>query len=265
VLVILMSASCAAISGLSVYSIGDSSEAGPKSVPINMDDSSMPESLDDATTAPVEPVEPVSDAPVSPPVEGMNPADTGADSWTAPPDANDDVSSPPPVVDAGPDVAPPVIDAGPGPTCGPLSSRITCPSTQVCCANLSNYMNACSSASSCSGNTTLSCSTAADCPASAPICCGKLSTVTDAANDLPPKCTATGLSASCAASCADSPPADPTTCKYPPAGGSGLVRLCSHDKDCMSDTANSGCYNFNSAPVSWCSAALAGLEGVHQP
>jgi hypothetical protein len=43
------------------------------------------------------------------------------------------------------------------------------------------------------------------------------------------------------------------------------VRLCSHDKDCASDTANSGCYNFNSAPVSWCSAALAGLEGVHQP
>jgi hypothetical protein len=90
--------------------------------------------------------------------------------------------------------------------------------------------------------------------------------VADAANDLPPKCTATALYASCAASCNDAPPADWTTCKYP-ASGTGTVRLCSHDSDCTSDTATvgGGCYNFSGAPVSWCSTALAGIEGVHQP
>jgi hypothetical protein len=258
-----MSASCALISGISGYSIGEDKSKSP---PITTYDSSPPPPTDDATTIAEQPTEPVSDASVSQPNEGTNPAaDTGADTWTAPlVDAGDEVSSPP-VVDAGPDVTPPVIDAGPGPVCGPLASRTTCTSNQVCCANLTNYMNACSSASSCPSNATLACSTASDCPTSAPICCAKLSLVTDTLNDLPPKCTATGLSASCATSCNDSPPADWTTCKYPPAGGSGLIRLCSHDKDCTSDTANNACYNFNSAPVSWCSAALAGLEGVHQP
>ena len=156
---------------------------------------------------------------------------------------------------------------GPGsfPSCGPLASRSKCSVNQVCCANLPAQTNACSSASSCAANSTLACSTASDCPSSAPICCAKMTFVTDAANDLPPKCTATGLSASCASSCNDSPPADATTCTFPPSGGSGLARLCSHDADCTSDTANNGCYNFNGTPVSWCSAALTGLEGVHQP
>jgi Cellulose binding domain len=156
---------------------------------------------------------------------------------------------------------------GPGSvtSCGSLTSRIKCSANQVCCATLPAQTNACSSPSACPATTTLACSTASDCPSSAPICCAKMTLVTDAANDLPPKCTATGLAASCASSCNDSPPANSLSCTYPPSGGTGLVRLCSHDADCTSDTANNGCYNFNGAAVSWCSSSVAGLPGVDQP
>ena len=262
-LVVLVSASCAVISGLSPYSECDNCEATSKSQS-TVYDSSTPPPGEDAIATPVEPVEPV-DANVGAPDEGSSPGDSGADTW-GPADAQADMASPP--LDAGPDSPAPVIDSGPVtiPSCGPLASRSKCSANQVCCANLSAQTNACSSASSCAANATLACSTASDCPSSTPICCAKLSLVADALNDLPPKCTATGLSASCASSCNDSPPADATMCKYPPAGGTGLVRLCSHDTDCTSDTANPSCYNFNSAPVSWCiNALVSGLEGVHEP
>ena len=195
-------------------------------------------------------------------------ASTGAD-------AVGDQSSPPPVDggvadvsaprDAGPDVAAP-IDAGVGPSCGPLANRVRCSGSQVCCATFASQSNSCSAPASCSSGATLACSTASDCPSSAPICCGQMTTVPDALGELPPKCTATMLAASCAASCNDLPPSDGTTCKYPPVGV-GTIRLCSHDADCTSDpaTIGGGCYNFNSAPVSWCSTATAGVEGTHQP
>jgi hypothetical protein len=75
------------------------------------------------------------------------------------------------------------------------------------------------------------------------------------------------FSASCASTCNDSPPA--SGCTF-----TGIVRLCTHDGDCGSDTANplgSGpanqCWNYDGAPESWCtSATVGGLGGgVHQP
>ncbi len=158
-------------------------------------------------------------------------------------------------------------DGGPaGMSCGPLASRVHCGANQVCCAALATQVNACAAAGSCASNATLTCSSASDCPSSAPICCAMLAQVPDAQNDLPPKCTSTTLSASCASSCNDAPPSDATTCKFPPTG-TGLVRLCNHDSDCASDTATTGggCYNFDSGPISWCSTALEGLLGTHQP
>jgi hypothetical protein len=261
-LVVLMSASCEAISGLAQYSPCDNCEEAQKSPSTVPDSSVTPPMGEDAISIPEQTTE-ADDAPSATPDVETNPGDTGADGWTGPPvDAAGDVSSPP--LDAGPDGPPPVIDAGLGTSCG--ASHARCTANQVCCAtNLAMQVNTCGSASSCPANATLNCSTAADCPTSAPICCAKLSLVTDAANDLPPKCTATGLSSSCASTCNDSPPVNPYSCTFPPTGGTGMVRLCSHDSDCTSDTAYNGCYNFNSAPVSWCSTATAGLEGVHQP
>jgi hypothetical protein len=129
-------------------------------------------------------------------------------------------------------------------------------------------MGSCGGSDSSSGSSsgTLTCSGPSDCPSSAPICCAMLAQVPDAMNDLPPQCVNTILASSCASACKDSPPTDATTCRYPPAG-TGMVRLCNHDVDCATDpaTPGAGCYNFNSAPISWCSTSTAGLLGVHQP
>jgi hypothetical protein len=264
----LASASCAALAGLGDYSeCTDDCE----------DASRSPSKLLDASQVPDEPV--VEDAPATPDDisapsddadqegDGSVARDAELEASPTPLDAHSDVASPP--VDAAPDSVAPGVDSGPpgaGPTCGTLASRSRCNGNQVCCASLAAQTNACTTPASCASNATLACATASDCPASAPFCCGRMTLVPDAQNDLPPKCTATGLSASCAASCTDNPPADATTCKYPPSG-TGTVRLCSHDADCTSDIAlaGAGCYNFNGAPVSWCSTSLAGVEGTHQP
>ena len=271
ILLTAVGASCAALSGLDNFtSCTDDCEAASKS----------PASVGDAAAAAVEDApasveetsvedtsEPYGDVMETLPEEGTERVDTGlADATGAPPvDAQpEDVASPP--VDSGVDSMASVVDSGAGPTCGPLSSRIRCSGGQVCCANLAPQTNSCTAASSCASNATLQCATAADCPSSAPICCAQMSLVPDALNDAPPKCTATGLSASCAATCNDNPPTDPTTCKYPPTGNTGLIRLCSHNSDCTSDTAltGPGCYNFNGAPISWCSGFIAGGEGIAQ-
>jgi hypothetical protein len=157
-------------------------------------------------------------------------------------------------------------DAGPaGPTCGPKGTSFQCNSNQVCCANLSTQTNAC--AATCAANASLSCTTASDCPQSTPICCAQATSTPDSKNDPSPKCTTTALSASCASTCNDSPPA--AGCTF-----TGTIRLCSHDTDCQSDTANplalglaNQCWNYNGAPESWCTNAAAGNGGggVHQP
>ena len=187
---------------------------------------------------------------------GSSRVDSGSGGSTAPFDAGSDGLEA--GRDAGP--APPI-----GPTCGPRGATVRCYASQVCCENLAAQTNSCSA--SCASNATLPCSTASDCPTSAPICCAEMTLVPDSMNDLPPKCANTALFASCAASCNDNPPSDATTCKYPASGTTGMVRLCSHNADCASDTATTGggCFDFNGAPVAWCSTALTGLQGVQQP
>jgi hypothetical protein len=268
ILTVTVSASCAAVSGLDGYGectsdCGDASR-GPSVVPDASD------TADSSTTSQDTSVEetsaPVGDASEALPEEGTQVGDTGLDGQGEPPpvDANaGDVVVPP--VDAGVDAVAPVPDAGVGggPTCGPLASRFRCNANQVCCASLAAQTNACEPSASCNANATLQCSTASDCPTSKPICCAQMSLVTDSMGDLPPKCVATALSASCASSCNDiSPPSSAASCAY-----TGTVRLCSHDADCSSSAVagGAGCYNFNGAPVSWCSTSLAGLEGTHEP
>jgi hypothetical protein len=264
-------ASCAAVSGLDDYGTctgdcagGSSSSTTAPDASTNPDSSSPATS--DASTSDEDGAAASGDASEGQPDEGSELGDAGIDGpGVAPPaDAQtEDVASPP--VDAGPDASPVVDAGGVGPVCGPLLLRAACSNSQVCCANLATQTNACSAPASCASNVTLSCSTAADCPGSAPICCARMTLGPDALNDLPPKCMLTSLSASCATSCSDSPPSDPTTCKYP-SSGTGIIRLCSHAADCASDTAllGVGCYNFNGAPVSWCSTSLAGVEGQQQ-
>jgi hypothetical protein len=260
------SASCAAVAGLGDYSeCTDDCEGESRSPSKLLDASQVPdEPVVDAAATTDDLSAPSDDAAEE--GQGSAPPDAELEASPAPVDAHADVASSP--VDAAPDSVAPVVDSGPGagPSCGPLASRSRCNGNQVCCANLAAQTNTCSAPASCASNATLACATASDCPASAPICCAQMTLAPDALNDLPPKCTATGLTASCAASCSDNPPSDPTTCKYPPSG-TGTVRLCSHDADCTSDTAviGGGCYNFNGAPVSWCSTSLAGVEGTHQP
>jgi hypothetical protein len=270
VVLIVGSASCAALSGLGDYrECTDDCEGASKSPSKALDASQAPGESEtaDAPATPGDLSAPSGDAGEG--REGSDAGDLGLDGSPPPTlvDAQIEDVAPLPI-DAGSDSMAPGIDSGPGggPTCGPLASRSRCNANQVCCANLAAQTNACGAPASCASIATLTCATASDCPGSAPICCARMTLVPDAMNDLPPKCTATGLSASCAASCSDIPPADPTNCKYPPSG-TGTVRLCSHDADCTSDTAvtGGGCYNFNGAPVSWCSTALAGTEGKHQP
>lgn len=260
------SSSCAAVSGLADYSECTDCE----------DASTVQSTTVDASTTPPEeelstPVGDDREAPLDP--EG-DPIDTGADApQSVPPVDGSSTDAPGPPIDAGtesgagtPDAG---IDAGigGGPSCGPAAGHGRCNANQVCCANLAAQMNSCAAPASCASNASLGCSNASDCSTATPICCARMSLTSDAMNNLPPKCTATALYASCAASCNDNPPSDATTCKYPPSG-TGTVRLCSHDADCNSDSAlglGGGCYNFNGAPVSWCSSATAGLEGTHQP
>ena len=262
-------ASCAAVSGLDDYGTCTGDCAGGSSSPTTLLDASATlDSSNPATPdASTSPEDGAAFGDASEPDEGSELVDAGLDGpGVAPADAQTvDVASPP--VDAGPDAAPVVDAGGVGPVCGPLTLRAPCSKNQVCCANLATQTNACSAPASCASNTTLSCSTAADCPGSAPICCAQMTLAPDLFNDPPPKCTLTALSASCAASCNDNPPSIPS-CMYPPSGMAGTIRLCSHAADCASDTALlgvGGCYNFNSAPVSWCSTAAAGVEGTLQP
>lgn len=260
-------ASCAALSGLQDYSACTENCDGTSRGPATVQDASTGTSPDtDASMTTEDASPPVEDVSEARPGDASNPADATGDQSSSPPvdGAVADVSAP---QDAGPDVIAPVDSGGGvGPSCGPLASRTHCSDTQVCCASLATQSNSCSAKASCSSSATLACSTASDCPSSAPICCGQMTLVPDALGDLPPKCTATMLAASCAASCNNLPPSDATTCKYPPVGV-GTIRLCSHDADCTSNlaTLGGGCYNFNSAPVSWCSTLAAGAEGVHQP
>jgi hypothetical protein len=205
---------------------------------------------------------PVSEEATTAPADAASPGQDVSTPWTSGDgDAGDEevADGPLPLSDSGLDVALPdalpdaeagveasLPDAGVGPICGPLGTLTRCTGAQVCCANPSNETNSCAAA--CSTDATLRCSVPSDCPAAAPLCCAHLSLT----GTLPP-CTATSFSSVCAATCADSPP---TSCSF-----TGTIRLCAHDSDCASDSANPLCYNFNNAPTSWCTtsstAALA--------
>jgi hypothetical protein len=194
------------------------------------------------------------DAPAQPPEAGSPGLDAGNDAGgDAASDAGRDAS-----IDAASEVGPPPA------TCGPKGTTSRCYANQVCCANLAAQTNAC--AATCAANESLSCTTASDCPQSTPICCAQATFTPDSNGDPSPKCTATAFSAVCASTCNDSPPA--TGCSFV-----GTIRLCTHDTDCQSDTSNpvggqaNQCWNYNSAPESWCTnATLGGVGGgVHQP
>lgn len=167
-----------------------------------------------------------------------------------------DVALPP--GDSSPaDAAPPVdaadapagpADAALGPTCGPLGTSNRCPANQVCCANPSTQVETC--ASSCPAADTLACSVPTDCTGFATFCCAHLTL--DGGTS--PSCTEAALSASCASTCDDVAPAD--TCTF-----TGTVRLCAHDQGCDFNTTGGLCFNFNNAPVSWCTTMANGVAG----
>ena len=163
-----------------------------------------------------------------------------------------DVSLPP--MDSGPDVRPPVDsgsdadaakDAGLGSSCGPLGTSTRCSGSEVCCATLSTQMNAC--AASCNANATIGCAVPSDCPSSAPLCCAHMTL-----GGVFPACTVSLFASTCASTCADAPPGD--LCTFT----NGTIRLCAHDKDCMADTANPACYQFQGAPEAWCTTTTIG-------
>jgi hypothetical protein len=222
---------CAALSGLDAYH--DCAE------PCDADDGMASE-------------RPVSEEATTGPADAASPAQEVSTQWTSgDADAGDEDVADGPLspTDAGLDVALPeaeaeaeasLPDAGVGPTCGPLGTLTRCTAAQVCCANPSSETNSC--AATCATNATLRCSVPSDCPASAPLCCAHLSLT----GTLPP-CTATSFSSMCAATCADNPP---TSCSF-----AGTIRLCGHDSDCASDSANPLCFNFNNAPTSWCTTS----------
>jgi hypothetical protein len=191
------------------------------------------------------------DAPAQPPETGSPRLDAGNDAAN---DAGRDAS-----IDAPSEVGPPPA------TGGPKGTTFRCNANQVCCASLAAQTNAC--AATCAANASLSCTTASDCPQSTPICCAQATFTPDSKNDPSPMCVATAFYASCASTCNDSPPA--SGCTF-----IGTIRLCTHDTDCQSDTANpdalglaNQCWNYNSAPESWCTNAGVGNlgGGVHQP
>jgi hypothetical protein len=158
------------------------------------------------------------------------------------------------------------VDAGvppsTGATCGPKGTAVRCNASQICCGDLSAETNSCTAPSGCSSNASLSCAKASDCPGAAPICCAHVTLSGGTA----PACTASAYYASCAATCKDNPPANGCTFN-------GIVRLCSSDSDCQSDTANplglgaaNECWNYNNTPESFCTSAVVGQNsgGVHQ-
>jgi hypothetical protein len=264
--------SCALISGLDQYSGGDCGadcDGGADSSFGFSRDSAFQDTTGNATGREATAVDVVDDQPAA--EVGAEGAEAGIEAG----DADNEGEGLPPVDSGSPDTGPPPVDSGVdsgsaqpdagiggGPSCGPAGTSVRCNANQVCCANLPAQTNSCAAPASCAANATLTCSTASDCSGIAPICCAQLSLAADAQNDPPPKCTATRLSTSCAATCLDAPPSNPLSCAY----GPGVIRLCSHDADCASDTANPQCYNFNSAPISWCASTLAGAAGgTHKP
>jgi hypothetical protein len=200
------------------------------------------------------------------PEDAGGPGEAGVINLTSPIDSGSDAPAPPP--DAGTDGFDGGSDTGsapPGATCGPKGTTVRCTANQICCANLSQQTNAC--AATCAMNASLSCATASDCPSSAPICCAQAALTPDSKNDPSPRCAETGFSAACVTTCNDLPPS--SGCTF-----TGTLRLCSHDMDCTSDTADpqgaglaNQCWNYNNAPESWCTSATVGSVGggVHQP
>jgi hypothetical protein len=253
---------CALLSGLADYRecVGDcadttSNPTDGTRVEVPMESGN---SLDDGPSLPegASELEDVGAPPEAGFVDVTLPVDAGSDAPAPPFDAQTDGS------DAGVDTGPP---PPPGATCGPKGTTVRCTASQICCANLSAQTNAC--AATCAMNASLSCATASDCPSSAPICCAQATFTIDSKNDPPPVCAVAAFSAACAKTCTDSPPANGCTFI-------GTLRLCSHDTDCASDTANplgtglaNQCWNYNGAPESWCTSAAVGSVGggVHQP
>jgi hypothetical protein len=260
------SGACAALDGLADYrecagacvDTNTNGEPGDgSSVQTPLDSGEM---LDDGTAPPAE-AAPTDD-------ETGGGSDANLNDVSSPPHDSGGADAPPPPAEAGIDAgfdAKPPMESGPPPmtgaTCGPRGTGTRCSTGQTCCANLAANTNAC--ATSCPANASLSCATASDCPSSAAICCAQATFTIDSAGDLPPKCAVAAFSASCASSCND---VAPTSCTY-----IGTIRLCSHDADCQSDSANGlaggQCWNFNSAPESWCTSAAVGTTGggMHLP
>jgi hypothetical protein len=235
---------CVALSGISDYAAcsdtcGDGDGAPPVE-DVSIRDVRMP--TKDATMTPE--VRPPPEDTSNPEVREAGVDDAGPSEAAAPMDSGPEVLPPP--SDAGPDVVVGPPDAGLGAHCGDSGTTTRCTGSQVCCANLTTERNAC--ASSCVATATIGCSIPSDCPAGT-TCCGHMQ-LTGA---LPP-CALTSFSTACAATCTESPP---TSC-----ASAGVVRMCVHDSDCMSDTANPVCFNFNGAPTSWCETAAAGAAGL---
>jgi hypothetical protein len=237
---------CVALSGIGDYTAcGDAcgdGDGAPPELDVSVRDSGTP--TPDRTIPEAGPPSDDSAAPPAPdggidasPPDGSAPADSGPDVL-------------PPPVDAAPDADAGPPDAGLGPHCGDAGTSTRCTAGQACCVTPATQRNAC--ASSCTAADTLGCSIPSDCPAGT-TCCAHLQ-LTGA---LPP-CGLTSFSSTCAATCAESVP---SSC-----ASAAVVRLCVRDSDCTSDTANPMCFNFNSAPVSWCelSASATWGYGVEQ-
>ncbi len=248
---------CAALSGLGDY----------EECPGTCDDAALPPRNDSSVDRDVKVPEETGAMTMdvgSPPEEVSTPVPDAEDEngdgqsadVSAPAEAGPDVVSPPPV-DGGGDAdavaSPP--DAGLGSTCGPNKTTNRCSGSQVCCADLSTQVNTCTS-SSCPSGATIGCAVPTDCPVSAPLCCASMTLN----GGTLPKCSVSAFSSSCKPTCADNAPA--SGCTF-----TGTVRLCAHDKDCTSDNNGMMCYNFASAPESWCTTMAIGElgEGTHEP
>ncbi len=246
---------CVALSGIGDYgTCTDTCDDAAPTAP--MHDVSIPDvkaAPDDTSSSSMDVSVPTEEVSEPPPPSEAGPDDAApedADVSVPPMDSSPDVARPP--VDSGSD-ADAAKDAGLGSTCGPLGTSNHCGGSQVCCANLSTQMNAC--AASCNANATIGCTVPTDCPSSAPICCAHMTL-----GGTYPACTVSLFSSTCASTCADAPPAD--LCLFT----NGIIRLCAHDKDCMSDTANMACYQFEGAPEAWCTTMAIGgaASGVPQ-
>ena len=248
--IVATAGACVALSGIGDYAAcGDTcDDAAPPPHDASIHDVKPPP---EEATSHVDVTMPFEDVSM-PPTPEASPSDAGPEDVSdAPMDAGD--ARPP---DAGSDAdagKPP--EAGPpaGPTCGTKGTTTHCTASESCCQTLTTQTNACSSSACTSGQGTLGCQVPADCPASKPICCGTM-TLTG----LAVPCGVTAFATTCASSCADNPP---TSCTF-----NGTVRLCTKDSDCTSDpTAMSMCFNFQSAPVSWCQTAAGAAIGNGVP